>query len=520
MDFKTRVAGVTQNHLLIGAGLLFLIVHTILWMLQNPFPGHDQCALLFDARRMLSGNEIYGPFVSETNPPLIVWFSAISVFLSQLLHLKETTMLYVVLSSLICLSILWSIHIARRQGWSQTSLLLLACALVLFEAPGSILIFAQREDLLLICILPCILALALDASLTNGRNFGFPERCALGIAAGLGVCFKPQQLLLLIAIELIVIVLSRSFRHLLSAELLFATGTCALYVGAIALFAPLYFRQTLPILLDVYWALGAHSAGSLALRQYPEMLLLTATIAVAFFFFKSESDRRPVLIFGACSLAASIAFDIQHTGWGYQRYPAVVFTLLAATFVVIPMISLGLDRLDRSAAGMTVAFVMLLAVFLTAFEWKTWRQQELPNDAGTFTGLHKGDTVYVLSTDVTFFYLAYAREMNWGSRYVHLWMLPAILENQHNDRPPGAPFKALSPQKLAALSTLQRTDLAADLDHWQPKVVLVEDCPCPFINQKVDLLNWFSADPSFRAAWSHYDKVRDVSVFRVYQRAR
>ncbi len=514
MNFKAVATGFSRNTLLAGLALFLLIAHSIVWMFQHPLPGHDQCVLLYDARRMLAGLTLYGPYNSETNPPLIVWFSALPVALSKRLPFSEATLFYVVVSAMACLSVTWCVRMCRVRGMGRPALLLLATLLVLIELPETVLIFGQREALLLICILPFIFALVLQVM----PQLSLFERCALGLAAGLGVCFKPQQTLMLIGIECAAAVLTRSFRRLLAADLLCAVGVCFLYLGAIRLFAPLYISDTLPILVDTYWAIGSFSAGTLFLRQYPELLLLIFSTSIAMVVLKDRTERNAVLLLVSCALAASSAFDIQHTGWGYQRYPAMVFTALAVLFALGYIVAGRTSPKDEEARLILKGAVALAVVVLALIEWKNWKPIQPPEDFGIMGQVKPGESVYVFSTDVSYFDVAYVRHLDWGSRFMHLWMLPAILENEHRVRPPGVPFKALSPARVAQLARMQRTETAEDLERWKPKLVLIGNCPCAFVRQDVNLLQWFSQDASFRREWGHYSLYKEIAGFHVYER--
>ena len=145
----------------------------------------------------------------------------------------------------------------------QRTLLLLAIVLLIVECPKRILIFGQREHFTLICILPYVLGIAFDVV----SSLSWKERIALGIFAGLGVCFKPQEILIVVAIEAVLILIRRSFGHLLSIEFLGMTCTCALYLILTALCAPRYMTAMVPLLRDTYWALGSDSALYLALSR-------------------------------------------------------------------------------------------------------------------------------------------------------------------------------------------------------------------------------------------------------------
>src|ERR1700677_3424287 len=53
--------------------------------------GHDQSWYLFAAQRLLLGAKPYGPFLADTNPPLILWFSTPPPLLARLLDIEPNT---------------------------------------------------------------------------------------------------------------------------------------------------------------------------------------------------------------------------------------------------------------------------------------------------------------------------------------------------------------------------------------------------------------------------------------------
>ncbi len=71
--------------LAIGAALLGCILCLL------PAAGQDQMWFLMMADRWLHGATLYGPLLFDSNPPLIVWLSAVPVAIAKLLHLSTTT---------------------------------------------------------------------------------------------------------------------------------------------------------------------------------------------------------------------------------------------------------------------------------------------------------------------------------------------------------------------------------------------------------------------------------------------
>jgi hypothetical protein len=132
-------------------------------------------------------------------------------------------------------------------------------------------------------------------------------------------------------------------------------------------------------------------------------------------------------------------------------------------------------------------------------------------------------TVYVFSTSVPPLSVAFDHHLTWSGRFAHLWMLPAIIQNEAGPTGPPVPFKQLPPERLAALADLQRSQSAEDLNYWKPSIVLVQQCNlwpyCQAIkNRNFNMLSWFLQSPDFAAAWSHYRQQPGIRSFDVYKR--
>jgi hypothetical protein len=101
------------------------------------------------------------------------------------------------------------------------------------------------------------------------------------------------------------------------------------------------------------------------------------------------------------------------------------------------------------------------------------------------------------------------------------------VQNKEGSAAEDRPYKQLSPERLAAISSLQRGEIAEDLNHFLPKVVLVEHCdedhPCQAIEgESFDTIGWFLQDQQFAEAWSHYKRRQPerLESFDVYERVQ
>jgi hypothetical protein len=492
--------------------------------------GHDQSWYLFAAQRLLSGAKLYGPQIAETNPPLIVWFSLLPLLLARLIHSSATVALRLLVLVMIFGSVAWCMRILRLNAvkTNHAILGLLACATLYIEFNVGPYAFGQREQLFVILALPYILA----ASTGTCRNLTVVERCALGLAAGLAICFKPHHLLVFVGLELFLAIRTRSLRRALAPEFLTVLFTCCLYVLLVLTITPLYARETIPLLVDTYWAYGPYSVLALALRPKTLALLTLLVLLSLVRLRRSLSDPETTGTVLVCGIFASIAFEIQHTDWDYHLYPWKALIQFSALYLLIDLLRPVIRRLMADSRLSTrFAFVTLglMAIPLGAIATHPRRLIPAPQPAfypeldQIFSQYKAPTTAYVFSTDVSPFATVFRRGLEWGSRFPDLWMLPAIIQNERGRTGAPVPFKSLPRDTVARLALLQRNETTEDLNYWRPSVILVEHCTLEHFCQAIegknfDIISWFLQSPEFAAAWSHYQRREGPPHFDLYTR--
>ncbi|WP_158791865.1 hypothetical protein [Granulicella sp. L60] len=347
--------------------------------------------------------------------------------------------------------------------------------------------------------------------------------------AGIGVCLKPQELLVLIAFELFLAVTRRSLRRILSPKFIAFVLTGVLYLAVMRVFAPRYQTETVPILLHTYWAFGSIGAMHLALTYKATTLSIFVTLFACYALRRRLKGLYILFALLTCAIGASIAYDIQNKDWYYHLLPCRQFVMLALSWLVLELVlplyrkyAVNL-RLSMLAAS---ALVLVELVTLTA-NLRATSVSHGPTHPKTLDLLLSqyppSTTVYIFSTSVMPFGTAVSHDLNWGSRFAHLWMLSAIVQNEQPPVPLPAGFKYLPPDTLASLATLQRTESAEDLNRWKPDVVIVEHCTPTHLCQGLedrnfDFLSWFLQSPDFAAAWSPYKRQPGPPLYDVYFR--
>jgi hypothetical protein len=384
--------------------------------------------------------------------------------------------------------------------------------------------FGQREQFVFALLMPYVLAVSTEAiwSLT------IEERCAIGFCAGLGVCFKPQQVSTLICLELFLLLYRRSLRHLVSAELLVSVLTGIVYLVCVWAFTP-YLSTVVPLLLDTYWAFGQHSLSGMLLHdaRLPTTGLLIAVIG----WLSLRSRMQAPTLSGAllaCSSGSLIAFYFQHTGWSYQAFPAKAFLFVAIVTIALDLIASrygkGLRYVPPGKAAWVGAVVISVMAFAGAAAIRKWVDTRYghPKIYTELASYSPGTAVYVFSVEMLQFPLVLDRQFVWASRFEDLWMLPAIIQNETSRIDRSRPFKALSAERTEELAAIQRNSTIQDLQIWKPRYVFVQRCardpPCEVYNGPVDFISWFSKNPAFAAEWTKYRFEKTLDNVDVYVR--
>jgi hypothetical protein len=498
--------------ILLGVTLALLIDISARQLFFSALQRQDQTWLLYAAARVLDGVQLYGPRLVETNPPLIIWLSTLPAWLALHLHLQPLSVFDTCVGALLLLSSAWSIRILRLAGVlrSRTATLAAFALLLLTQTSVRSVDFGEREHILLLLMLPYLLAASLPVALS------LPERIALGLTAGLGSSVKPQYALIPLGTELFLALYHRQPRRLFRPELLTLILTGLAYIAAVQLITPLYFSQIVPLLRDTYVTYrGTHSILWVMFHGHIYNLLFLAAFTAWLLHRRGLRYPLPPLSLLAASFFANIAFGVQHTGWPYQTLPRNALLLASILWLITEILAPRIARLqpDRHLRLLTTVILLCIALpftLLTARRLTHGRHNGTPTlEQTVYATLPPNTPVYVLSTNFFNFSDVVHDHLLWGGRYVHLWMLPAIVLNEAAEAGgPPAPVP-LPPARVQQLATLLRSNVAEDLHTFTPAVIFVEHCtpqlPCFALHGlNFDTLAWFQRDPAFAAEWRNY----------------
>ena len=303
--------------LVLLAAVLGLVLFTTL---RSPLKD-DIAWLLYVARRWLAGRELYVDLV-EVNPPLIIWFSAIPMLLSDWLGvgLKLAALGWFIGFVLACAW--WTASLLSRAGglFAQRLPVFAALTSVLLLVPGGEL--GQREHLLVAAMLPY---LALFAQAMDRLPRGRVAAIGAGVLAGLGCALKPRYAFVFVGLECVALAYGLwPWR----AKPIAAALTMAVYGGAVAIFCPAYLHSAVPMALALY---GATDVSLRHLLLDADGLMLGEAIAVLLLClsWRSMAERSLMLILVTFATISTLVCFADGKNWFYHRLPATLATVLA-----------------------------------------------------------------------------------------------------------------------------------------------------------------------------------------------
>ncbi|MDE3016438.1 MAG: hypothetical protein KGI29_05905 [Pseudomonadota bacterium] len=307
-----------------------------LWIQTCTLPGTDIGWLVWGTGQMMGGAVLYKDII-ESNPPLIYWLYAIPVELARHFAWPPVTTLRIATMALIaailplCGMILQSSVLWRAK---ESRSFLLAIAVLLLWA-DSFFIFAQREHLLVVLLLPYVL---LNLPSVSCRKAAAPFCIAIGLLAGLGLCLKPFFFIIWFAMLLY------KFRHGGSARGIFQGAEAAIvlvalcYAASVGIFAPHYFGW-LKIGFRIFTASGYLGESKLSIAVWFAGLAAAGmAVAWAFGLFRLPpaaryaSDVRYLIWVAAASYTEALT---QFKDWKYIPFPFFAFGMLAVVALIL-----------------------------------------------------------------------------------------------------------------------------------------------------------------------------------------
>ena len=485
---------------------------------------HDVAWILYCADRMLDGDSLYREIVEE-NPPLIFWLSTIPAAIARALGLQQLLVFNLMLGAVVGVSCILVHRVHSLAVSAATSsyriglVALVACVEVL--APGYE--FGQRENILLIAVMPYVFAAAACAAghaLPRGLSWG------VGLLAGIGLALKPYFLVIWLAIEAWLWIRTRvSWRR---TENCVIAGVLVLYALSVVVFSPAYFEMVL-LATGIYSAYGVF--GSPALLLHVSVAIVALAVVLFLLVPRSAFDQelRVALLILTLSLLACAL--LQGKGWDYHYDPAAASGIVLSGAILLGLGAANAERLRGWARSVVVALPLIMLLAMDAWGavvfgqvgWWAWgppsRERTVLRELVEVVRTHAWNRpIWLMSTSVTpSFPVVNLSEADWSSRFCCLWLLPGLYTQEEKAT---RPFPYHERGDMTPTERYLGDAVVEDLEKNPPTLLIVDRSPekQAFRRTDFDFLRYFLRDPRFAVFFAEYDEMVDVGPFRVYRR--
>jgi hypothetical protein len=461
---------------------------------------HDVSWYLISTRWWLDGTPIYQDIL-ELNPPLAFYLTVPPVWLAGLLDISATTLYQLYVLALASVSLVLTAQVLRGVAaipdWMRMGFLAgAAVAIAVVPLPD----FGQREHLFSLFLLP-YLALVLA-----GFDRPWAQRAGIAVWATLGIALKHYFVLIPLALLIHRMIAERSFRVALRVEYVLPAILLIVYVPVSYLLHPAYFKEVIPLTLQVYGAY--HAEFSEVVLKLGRLAVIIGAATVLMLLNRGGSRAATALLIVA--LMAVAIYLVQSKGWRYHRVPIAVCGSLALCWITMELMR-ARDHLWPLIPASLAAAVILIPVL----QHGPYRNNSYYHVAQYFTCPVGERTVQVLSARVSdsFPMANYAGAMP-SNRAPALWLFPgaaSMLETQEGaaDR---APYEAtLHLARDLALDDFFRTAP-------QLMVVNTRKDMKHFGGADFDFIDYFLEDARFAQAWADYTYVGTVDDLEIFRR--
>ncbi|WP_400767326.1 hypothetical protein [Methylosinus sporium] len=462
--------------------------------------GHIDCDVswfLTFAEKVLDGRIAYVE-ASDPNPPAAFLSLMPAVLLARALHLPAEAMVAALVFLAAAGSIGFSFLLLRhgaargRREWMQ---LLNAAIFLLLVAPE--IVFAEREHIALLALLPLLAALAEERA-----SAPLPLRVVAGLCGGLAVAMKPHFILAIALPALAIAWRERSARALLRAELVAAALAAIVATGATLIAFPAYVGEALPLALEVYGParddLGHFLAHSLALAY---LALLAGFLVAA----RAAALGRESLVALAASLGFFAAFLLQGKGWMNHAYPAMVLLLFAWIFFALRDHAVPVAGLRAALTKFLFVPALLAApAYFGIVEQLTDREEHEGLTAAVAAVAPPRPRIATIASQLDFGHpLTRRLAGEWVGRQNALFVTAAV----------GRLLEKAGPERRQRLEARRSADLAAlaeDIRAGRPDIIVAEDRATR---------EWVLKRPEMAAALDGYRLAKQAGDIEIWRRA-
>lgn len=471
----------------------------LLAFLWNRTVNHDAAWYLISTRKWLDGFRLYVDLY-DVNPPLATYLTAPAIWFADAFGISDTNGFYTLFALLTGVSLfLCALILDTRlnQARGQRVLAFLGLGAVLTTA--FISEFGQREQMMVLFVMPWFLS---QIPARTGEPPHTARRILLAITAAVGICIKPYFLTLPLAVTAWRMLRTRSFRPLVSLDILVMFAIGAAYVAATALLHPAFLSDVVPTARKVYMSFGFSDRVAAA-------RLMLGTIAYLPFFALLAMNRRASALPGAIIAGVAgglLCYLLQWKGLDYHLTPLLTFANLAVLWVLL--------QSPRGTPIYLCAAVTAATVLLIAAHKGTYDFRARPYIEAAMGDAPRPRTLFAATTSVDAGpLLALELGADWAGRYPATWTLSGALAGL------AATDCAADPETCAGFRAIVERTRSADLDditRFRPDMILIDKRNLFIADEGFSWYGFLAGDSRWPATIASYRRAGSTVFFDVW----
>ena len=472
------------------------------WIQINVYLRDDIAIISHTAAQMLLG-QTYAHGIIEPNPPMIFYLNFLPVIISKMGGVKIIYAFRAYVITLILVSVVCSHYLFKILFQLNTSLIYimsyaLACILLFLPVND----FGQREHFLLILSMPYFL---LAACRLQNKVINQSIAVCIGIMAGIGFSIKPFFVPTLLLIELLFVYRNKNVLGWVRVESLIAIAMVVLYGLSVIVFYPDYLHIVLPLWMPFYS--GRYSQSWTTIISFPYFIFPFVAIALSCFTQRIEQYSTIKIIFSLAMIGFVISFLIPRVAWYYHVLPA--FSIACLYFVLI----LGelACIIDRGWVGLLGAVLFFFPIFNCVSETRhsiAYFHSDTPlRKLTSFLNQQGPDNAYdYFSVTHKLNILEFHSTANYVGTFPFFWEFGRIAREKHS---------MVSRETLSYVLNI----ISHDLDDKKPRFIIIDNASSQdYLHQKIDYPREYASNKHFCEAWSHYDYLKAIDSYDIYQR--
>src|SRR5262245_39210647 len=282
------------------------------------------------------------------------------------------------------------------------------------------------------------------------------------------------------------------------------------------LWTPDYLSKVLPLALSTYNAY--HHVELWAVMPPMRLLKIGLMVLLWAVLYRYLARRALATVLVLAGVGATIAYMLPQKGHEYHFVPAMGFFDLLLGLMAIDCClrwagrrAFGIPSRVPALASAVLMFVVTIAIVYPLQLGRAanaYTDSRIAVQRAISHDIPRNSTVLILSTSAeAFFEQVLEFGWEWGSRFMCLWMVPGLIDDERS----ASLDRATHLSSLADFAALTRQAVAGDLARWRPNPVLVDRCqdhsiaPCMGETQWIDLLAWLDRGREFAKVWSNYE---------------